>query len=98
MSYASVESELTKSERTSGGSTGDHQGVSARGARITLYRVLILAGLLLGLTPPAIADILQISATGLVRRCPCPSGPTDDAKVTKGVLQSLQPNARITCR
>jgi hypothetical protein len=60
----------------------------------TASQALMFAGLLLGIASPAMADILQISATSLVRRCPCGSDPTDNAEVTAGVLQSKQANAR----
>jgi len=53
----------------------------------------MFGGALVGIAPSASADTLQISATSLVRRCPC-SIQTDDAEVTAGVLQSKQQNAR----
>lgn len=67
-------------------------GFARRMPRI-LSGALLCVGPLLGIAPPALADTLQISATALVRRCPCLVA-TDDAEVTAGVLQSKQANAR----
>jgi hypothetical protein len=59
-----------------------------------LYRLLILVGVLLCFVASAKADVLQISATGLTRHCPCQGGAADTALVDQGVLQPQLPNSQ----
>lgn len=60
--------------------------------RIVLYHLLIVAGLVFSSAPPVLADVLQISGTGLVRHCPCAFDPADSAQVSEGVLQPQDSN------
>lgn len=52
---------------------------------VGIFFVLAFAGST-AFTSPAAAEILQISATGLVKRCPCTGESADEAEVNNGVL------------
>ncbi|MEJ8572112.1 hypothetical protein [Microbaculum marinum] len=47
-----------------------------------------------GLAPAVSAEVIQISAAGLVRHCPCDFDPADGALVSQGVLQPQDAGAR----
>jgi len=68
-------------------------------AKLEFKPRILIAGLLLtfwfaGAADQAQADVLQISATGLVLRCPCGPDIADNAEEAQGVLKPLRPNAR----
>ena len=54
--------------------------------------LLALCASIFGLSPPALAETLSISATGLVSRCPCGGDTTDIAEQNNGVFEAVNSN------
>ncbi|HVZ54852.1 MAG TPA: hypothetical protein VG986_22995 [Pseudolabrys sp.] len=66
-----------------------------RAARAAVWLgALTACAMLSGLTVPARAETLSISATGLVLRCPCTGDNTDSAEENHGVFIGEKPNGR----
>lgn len=57
------------------------------------YGTLAFVVAVFGLAMPVSAEVIQISAAGLVRHCPCDFDAADSALVNEGVLQSQDPDA-----
>jgi hypothetical protein len=61
-----------------------------------LYAAVAIAftGSIVAVSSPALAEILQISATGMVKRCPCDPSSTDTSEEDNGVLVLKGNNVR----
>jgi len=69
------------------------QRIAVRACAI-LFGAFVLSTAFAGLATPASAEVLSISATGLVRHCPCGASPNDGAEESKGVFEGETPDGR----